>query len=100
MSSTGCYHQEKNKELTSCVVMMCFVIGSICIIFILFKYIKSRHLFASLQASGSHQLSTPGGTAYTGSVASPKHTPQAAKIRTDKWLLLRFSICFLILRWV
>ena len=90
--------RRKSQKLTGFIVMCCFVVGSVCILLILVKYIRSRHLFASLQASGSHQLSTSGGTAYTGSAANHKHTPQAAKIRTDKWLLLRFSICFLILR--
>lgn len=89
-------------------VMFCFSIGSICVIFILFKYVRSRALFASLQGSQSNPMSNPMSVGTATTTASPGTLsggrkvaqPQGAKIRIDKWLLLRFVICFLILRYV
>lgn len=64
------------------------VIGSIMMIAISFRYVHSRHRFASLQNS-SHASSSNN----TPTTAQPV----VAKIRIDKSLLLRFTIAFLII---
>jgi hypothetical protein len=69
-------------------VLGSLLIGSACMILILVRYVHSRHLFASLQASDG--LSST-------ATASGVGGPTAGKIKVDKMLLLRFAIAFAIL---
>ncbi|KAI6865902.1 hypothetical protein KC323_g4142 [Hortaea werneckii] len=74
--------------ITNILMIDALVIGSIMMIAISFRYVHSRHRFASLQNSSHASSSNP-----TPTTAQPA----AAKIRIDKSLLLRFTIAFLII---
>ncbi|KAK3110129.1 hypothetical protein LTR53_015904 [Teratosphaeriaceae sp. CCFEE 6253] len=76
--------------LNTVLITASFALGGLLMIVTSIQYIRSRRLFASIQASGSRV------TANTSTVRSGGQIP-TPRIKVDKFLLLRFTIAFVIL---
>jgi len=79
--------QKASVLISEVVVLVSLVIGSVCVLGILFRYIASKVTLRSLQGSASHMSSGVNGT-----------TAPTTKVKLDKVLLLRFTIGFVVIR--
>ena len=85
-------HQELRTDTRT--VLFGFVLGSVCILFIVAKYVRTKQMFDSQHPSRSGALSVD-----TPQTPNDKRgMSQKLQFRVDRWLLLRFIICFVILR--
>ena len=80
------------------IVLVSFAVGAICVILILFKYLRAKIGFDSYASASK---SYPAGSVVTGDATTSRighWGPKGLKARLDGWLVVRFSIAFLILR--
>ncbi|KAF4551303.1 Hypothetical protein D9617_14g077600 [Elsinoe fawcettii] len=80
--------------LTSCLLLISFTFGAVAVTLILVKYIRTRLGFSSY-ASGSVEIGELPST--TNSRGGSRAARSRLKVRVDPWLVLRFSIAFVIL---
>jgi hypothetical protein len=81
-------------------VLVSFAFGAICVILILFKYLRAKIGFDSYASASVSKSYAAGSVAAiestTGRVG--RSAPKGLRARVDGWLVVRFSIAFLILR--
>ena len=81
-------------------VLVSFAFGAICVILILFKYLRAKIGFDSYASASASKSYAAGSVAAiestTGRVG--RSAARGLRARVDGWLVVRFSIAFLILR--
>ncbi|THY31744.1 hypothetical protein D6D00_02094 [Aureobasidium pullulans] len=83
--------------LMNLLMLVSFAVGAICVILILFKYLRAKIGFDSYASASK---SYPAGSVVKGDATTSRigHSgPKGLKARVDGWLVVRFSIAFLIL---
>ncbi|KAG8631065.1 hypothetical protein KVT40_000205 [Elsinoe batatas] len=80
--------------LTSCLLLLSFTFGAVAVTLILVKYVRTRLGFSSY-ASGSVEIGEIPSTNDSRAVSRGGHS--RVKVRVDPWLVLRFTIAFVIL---
>ncbi|KEQ99958.1 hypothetical protein AUEXF2481DRAFT_206359 [Aureobasidium subglaciale EXF-2481] len=85
--------------LMNLLMLVSFAFGALCVILILFKYLRAKIGFDSY-ASASASKSYAGGSVVPGETATAREgrtVRRGLRARVDGWLVVRFSIAFLIL---
>lgn len=83
--------------LADIVMVLCFAAGSLIMFCILARYIHTRITLASWNVAYGRNS---GGTAGTGYSNTPRPLLPRKETIYDRWLVLRFTIAFVALRWV
>jgi hypothetical protein len=80
-------------------VLVSFAFGAVCVILILFKYLRAKIGFDSYaSASVSKSYAAGSVAAIESTTGRGRSAPKGLRARVDGWLVVRFSIAFLILR--
>lgn len=93
------FTDQRTFQLTR-AVLVSFAFGAICVILILFKYLRAKigfDSYASASASKSYAAGSVAGVETTTSRVG-RSAPKGLRARVDGWLVVRFTIAFLILR--
>ncbi|KAI4730443.1 hypothetical protein E4T49_01755 [Aureobasidium sp. EXF-10728] len=85
--------------LMNLLMLVSFAVGALCVILILFKYLRAKMGFdsyASASASKSYAMGSVAAVESTTGRAG-RSAPKGLRARVDGWLVVRFTIAFLIL---
>ncbi|KAI4758574.1 hypothetical protein E4T52_09268 [Aureobasidium sp. EXF-3400] len=85
--------------LMNLLMLVSFAFGAICVILILFKYLRAKIGFDSYASASVSKSYAAGSVAAVESTTgrAGRAAPKGLRARVDGWLVVRFSIAFLIL---
>ncbi|KAG9789075.1 oligopeptide transporter-like protein, partial [Aureobasidium melanogenum] len=85
--------------LMNLLMLVSFAFGAICVILILFKYLRAKIGFDSYASASASKSYAAGSVAAVETTTSRvgRSAPKGLRARVDGWLVVRFTIAFLIL---
>ncbi|KAG9854753.1 oligopeptide transporter-like protein, partial [Aureobasidium melanogenum] len=85
--------------LMNLLMLVSFAFGAVCVILILFKYLRAKIGFDSYASASASKSYAAGSVAAVETTTSRvgRSAPRGLRTRVDGWLVVRFTIAFLIL---